>query len=238
MTSSPTTLLTLALLVGAILVILWLTGRRHRREKPGVDTVHARDVADAGQEAPEPAAIPPVTAMAAPAAAPVPPPSAAIPSVSVPPVTAAPVPAPAAPKPVRKAKPPKPEAPAEPGPAKAKTAPKPQPKAKPVPAPVADVPKAAAITAIGIPGAVGAPDDLLVLKGVGPKLGALLTALEITRFDQIAAWGPAETATVDDHLGAFKGRIARDAWVEQAGFLARGDIAGYEAKFGKLEGGG
>ncbi len=104
--------------------------------------------------------------------------------------------------------------------------------------PAVTVPGLATVTAIGIPGAAGAPDDLLVLKGVGPKLGALLATLEIRRFDQIAAWGPAEIAKVDENLGAFKGRIARDAWVEQAAFLARGDIAGYEAKFGKLEGSG
>ena len=32
----------------------------------------------------------------------------------------------------------------------------------------------------------------------------------------------------------FKGRITRDRWVEQAGYLARGDTAGFEAQFGKL----
>lgn len=89
--------------------------------------------------------------------------------------------------------------------------------------------------AIGIPGAIGAPDSLLQIKGVGPKLNTLLTGLGITRFDQIAAWGPAEIDKVDDHLGNFKGRIVRDNWIEQAGLLAKGDIAGFEAKYGKLD---
>ena len=29
-------------------------------------------------------------------------------------------------------------------------------------------------------------------------------------------------------------RIERDRWVEQADLLAKGDIAGFEAKFGRL----
>ncbi len=94
---------------------------------------------------------------------------------------------------------------------------------------------AIALTAIGIPAAVGDPDDLLQIKGIGPKLNALLISLGITRFDQIAAWGSAEIDKVDDHLGNFKNRITRDSWVEQAGLLAKGMIAEFEAKFGKLD---
>ena len=82
---------------------------------------------------------------------------------------------------------------------------------------------------------MGAPDNLRLLKGVGPKLAALLTQLGITRFDQIASWTEADIATVDAHLGTFKGRIVRDNWVEQASYLARGDTAGFEAKFGRLD---
>lgn len=85
-----------------------------------------------------------------------------------------------------------------------------------------------------IAAAVGDPDDLTLLKGVGPKLNTLLISLGVTRFDQIAAWGAAEIAEVDGYLGSFKGRIARDGWVEQAGLLARGDTAGFAAKFGAL----
>jgi predicted flap endonuclease-1-like 5' DNA nuclease len=94
---------------------------------------------------------------------------------------------------------------------------------------------AIAMTAIGIPAAVGNPDDLLQIKGVGPKLNDLLVGLGIRRFDQIANWGAPEIAKVDEHLGAFKGRIDRDRWVEQAGLLARGAIAEFEAKFGQLD---
>ena len=94
---------------------------------------------------------------------------------------------------------------------------------------------ALAMLAIGIPAAVGDADDLLQIKGVGPKLNMLLVGLGITRFDQIAAWGAAEIDKVDDHLGTFKNRITRDSWVEQAGLLAKGMIAEFEAKFGKLD---
>jgi predicted flap endonuclease-1-like 5' DNA nuclease len=114
-------------------------------------------------------------------------------------------------------------------PAKSKAAPK--PKAAPAPKPKA----AAVMTAIGVPGAVGAPDSLLQLKGVGPKLNTLLVGLGITRFDQIAAWSASDVAKVDEHLGTFKGRIGRDNWIEQAGLLATGRVTDFEAKFGKLD---
>ena len=80
----------------------------------------------------------------------------------------------------------------------------------------------------------GPPDELTTLKGVGPKVAALLNGLGVTRYDQIAAWSDADVARVDAQLGAFKGRIERDQWVEQARLLAAGDRAGFEAKFGKL----
>jgi predicted flap endonuclease-1-like 5' DNA nuclease len=115
--------------------------------------------------------------------------------------------------------------------------PKPVPvAAPPKPAPVVvPVAVAAAMTAIGIPAAIGKADDLLQLKGVGPKLNTLLNSLGVSRFDQIAAWGAKEIGIVDGHLGSFKGRIGRDEWVEQAGLLATGAIAAFEAKFGKLD---
>lgn len=84
------------------------------------------------------------------------------------------------------------------------------------------------------PVAAGPPDELTRMKGVGPKVAALLNENGVTRFDQIAALSDAEAAALDAKLGAFKGRIGRDQWIEQARLLAAGDTAGYEAKFGKL----
>lgn len=80
----------------------------------------------------------------------------------------------------------------------------------------------------------GEADDLRKIKGVGPKLVALLASLGVTRFAQIAAWTDADIDRIDAQLGTFAGRVRRDSWVEQAKFLAAGDVAGFEGKFGKL----
>lgn len=85
-----------------------------------------------------------------------------------------------------------------------------------------------------LPGSHGVPDDLQRMKGVGPKLAAILNERGLARFDQIAALTPEEVTMIDAELGAFKGRLSRDRVVEQATYLARGDQAGYEAAFGKL----
>jgi predicted flap endonuclease-1-like 5' DNA nuclease len=78
------------------------------------------------------------------------------------------------------------------------------------------------------------PDPLTRMKGLGPKAEATLHGLGVTRYAQIAAWKEADVARIDAQMGAFKGRIARDRWVEQARYLAAGDVAGFEAVFGKL----
>jgi predicted flap endonuclease-1-like 5' DNA nuclease len=79
-------------------------------------------------------------------------------------------------------------------------------------------------------------DNLRLMKGVGPKLAALLNGLGITRFAQIAAWTDADIARIDPQLGSFQGRIVRDNWVDQAHYLAARDKAGFEAKYGALGG--
>lgn len=83
-------------------------------------------------------------------------------------------------------------------------------------------------------GAPGPADDLAKLKGVGPKFVARLHELGITRYAQLAEFSDTELAHLDERMGPFKGRLARDRVPEQAGYLARGDIDGFEAKFGKL----
>ena len=72
----------------------------------------------------------------------------------------------------------------------------------------------------------GAADDLKRIKGVGPKLEALLNRLGFWHFDQIANWTPAEVAWVDENLETFKGRVTRDDWVAQARELAAEKRAG------------
>ncbi len=133
---------------------------------------------------------------------------------------------------------------AEPAPPVVAPTPAPAPAAKTSPAPVAAKPETAAPAkpkaapaAAGkpqIPAAVGEPDNLRLIKGVGPKLNTLLNSLGVTRFDQIAEWKEAEITEVDKYLDTFSGRITRDAWIDQAKFLAKDDIAGFEKKYGKL----
>lgn len=84
------------------------------------------------------------------------------------------------------------------------------------------------------PTPAAAGDDLGRIKGVGPKLKALLASIGVTTYAQIAAWTDEDIAKIDAQLGSFAGRATRDNWVEQAKLLASGDTAAYEAKFGKV----
>jgi predicted flap endonuclease-1-like 5' DNA nuclease len=83
-------------------------------------------------------------------------------------------------------------------------------------------------------GKEGPADDLRRLKGVGPKLVARLNELGITRFEQLSSLNETEFAHLDERMGPFRGRLARDRVIEQADYLARGDVEGFEEKFGKL----
>lgn len=104
----------------------------------------------------------------------------------------------------------------------------------PTPAKAAPVPVAKPSTALAPAVPSQGNDNMLQLKGVGPKLATLLTDLGVTRFAQIAAWTDTDLAAIDAKLGNFKGRPVRDQWIDQAKYLANGDIAGFEAKYGKL----
>jgi len=108
-------------------------------------------------------------------------------------------------------------------------APAPAPKAEPAPAPAA-APVAPAMSApVGgtKPATLsaardGKADDLKKIKGVGPKLEAMLHGMGFYHYDQIAKWTPAEAAWVDENLEGFKGRASRDGWIAQAKVLAAG----------------
>jgi predicted flap endonuclease-1-like 5' DNA nuclease len=77
-------------------------------------------------------------------------------------------------------------------------------------------------------------DDLCRLKGVGPKFEDRLHALGFHRFEQLAGLSPTELERLDEQLGPFRGRLTRDRVVEQADYLARNDLDGFEQRFGKL----
>ena len=103
----------------------------------------------------------------------------------------------------------------------------------------ADAEAGAAITPTGkaaAPAPIPAPgsgDDLTRIKGLGPKLAALLGEFGVNTYAQIAAWTPGEIERIDAHLGRFSGRIVRDQWVEQAKLLAAGDESTYVSQFGR-----
>jgi NADH-quinone oxidoreductase subunit E len=66
------------------------------------------------------------------------------------------------------------------------------------------------------------PDDLKLIRGVGPALEKLLNKMGVWHFDQIAAWTAKELKWVDERLEGFKGRASRDEWVKQSKKLATG----------------
>lgn len=79
-----------------------------------------------------------------------------------------------------------------------------------------------------------APDDLTMIKGIGPQLDDLLRSLGVRRFEDIAGWMPEDIERIDGQLGMFKGRIIRDEWIAQARLLARGDLEAFNQRYGHL----
>lgn len=95
---------------------------------------------------------------------------------------------------------------------------------------------AAATRPVGLDGPRdGGGDDLKQIKGIGPKLEAMLHRLGYYHYDQIAAWTPEEVVWVDANLEEFSGRATRDGWVEQARVLARGDMTGSSTRVDRGE---
>jgi branched-chain amino acid transport system ATP-binding protein len=84
----------------------------------------------------------------------------------------------------------------------------------------AAAPKAAAKPKAAAP-AAKLPDDLLIIKGIGPVNLRKLNAHGITTFAQIAAWKKADIIAVEKYL-EFDGRIAREDWIGQAKQFAKG----------------
>lgn len=105
------------------------------------------------------------------------------------------------------------------------------PKAKAEKAKAQAAPKAKAAKPAPTP---SIPDNLELIKGLGPKVNTLLKGLGVTSFAQVASWTAADVSDIDAKLGAFAGRITRDNWIDQAKLLAAGNIAGFEKKYGAL----
>ena len=65
------------------------------------------------------------------------------------------------------------------------------------------------------------PDDLLIIKGIGPVNLRKLNAHGVTTFAQMAAWKKSDIVEAEKYL-EFDGRIAREDWVGQAKQFAKG----------------
>ena len=131
-----------------------------------------------------------------------------------------------------------------PGASKVKTSAPTPAEAKPAPAPKEPAKKAAPKAKAAAPAAQkkpemlkeareGGADNLKMIKGVGPKLEAMLHGMGVFHFDQIASWGAEEVAWADDNLEGFKGRVSRDDWVGQAKKLAAGETTDFAKKVKK-----
>lgn len=75
----------------------------------------------------------------------------------------------------------------------------------------------------------GKPDELELIRGIGPQNERKLHELGIYHFDQIAAWTPQEALWVGGYL-AFPGRIEREDWIGQAKLLASGGTTAHAEK--------
>jgi Fe-S oxidoreductase/predicted flap endonuclease-1-like 5' DNA nuclease len=64
------------------------------------------------------------------------------------------------------------------------------------------------------------PDDLKVIKGIGPKLESLLHEIGVRTYEQIAAFPRDYIEELNGFL-SFSGRIERDEWVKQAASLCK-----------------
>jgi len=88
-------------------------------------------------------------------------------------------------------------------------------------APVEGEDKHAGRRPYGLASALGQPDNLKKIRGIGPQNERRLHALGIWHFSQIAAWSEDNVKWVGSYL-AFAGRIDRERWIAQARDLAAG----------------
>jgi len=68
----------------------------------------------------------------------------------------------------------------------------------------------------------GAPDDLKLIKGIGPKFEKELKSNGVYYFRQIGAWKVADVKVVEEKIKSLaSGRVKRDDWVKQGKALAK-----------------
>lgn len=83
----------------------------------------------------------------------------------------------------------------------------------------------------------GTPDDLKLIKGIGPKFEKDLNGKGVYYFRQIGAWQKKDVTMVEGVIDSFPGRIGRDEWVKQAkGFAVSNPTAAGKKKPGPKAG--
>ncbi|MEP3655085.1 MAG: DUF2853 family protein [Litorimonas sp.] len=82
----------------------------------------------------------------------------------------------------------------------------------------------------------GAPDDLKLIKGIGPKFEKDLNGKGIYYFRQIGAWKKKDVTMVEGVIDSIPGRIERDEWVKQAKGFAKSTPAKARKKPGPKPG--
>jgi predicted flap endonuclease-1-like 5' DNA nuclease len=88
-----------------------------------------------------------------------------------------------------------------------------------VPAPSAPSRDIAAPPARSEPTAATAPDDLQMIRGVGPTISRRLNEQGITTYRQLASMSEAEVGALADKIRIARGRVSRDDWVGAAAAL-------------------
>ena len=79
----------------------------------------------------------------------------------------------------------------------------------------------------------GGPDDLKMIKGVGPVLEKALHETGVFHFDQVAAWSNMDARWFDENVKGANGRVQRDGWIKQARILAKGGTTEFANKVKK-----
>jgi predicted flap endonuclease-1-like 5' DNA nuclease len=80
----------------------------------------------------------------------------------------------------------------------------------------------------------GRVDALTRVRGIGPKNEAILHALGVYHFDQIAGWTDDVVAWVNAYI-SFPGRIEREEWISQCALLAGGGETEHSKKVDRGE---
>ena len=84
------------------------------------------------------------------------------------------------------------------------------------------------------PAAVTSAYSLIDVKGLGPKAVPLLAAMGVATLADLAGTDRRAAPRNRRRPRRAVGPDGRDRWVEQAQLLVAGDVAGFEATYGKL----